>query len=139
MDPHLVRLEQRLDQLDDVLRGSTGGSVGLVELVRRMDEAQARHSAELALLRDVPAEIRALREELAAEDGLVRRLSEQTQRLVDAEERRTAIKDGERKALDRVAKWLKIGAGLVALVGVTGSSFGVALLRALSDTVAGLP
>lgn len=139
MDPHLVRLEKRLNGIDDVLRGNRDGSVGLVEAVRRLTEEQARQGAELSALKAVPGEIAEIRKTLEARDEIVGELSRQTRKLVEAEEKRSAIREGERKALDRVSKWLKIGAGLLVLVGATGSSVGVALLRALSDTVSGLP
>jgi hypothetical protein len=140
MDPHLIRLERRLDTIDDVLRGDPGGAaVGLQESVRRISSEQTRQGAELSELKDLPREVAALRKESAERAGALEKLASETHALVVTANEAAAKQEGERVAFEKLAKWLKIAAGIAGILLAGTGSIGIALLRELSQIAAAVP
>lgn len=139
MDPHLSRLERRLDLIDDVLRGDTTGHPGIVESVRQLSSEQRRQGEELALLRAVPSQLEHLTRAASSRDESLEELAKRVQTLVDASTREQTLSEGERQAVDKIGKWLKIGAGLVAVLLAGGATSVVALLRELGQLAALIP
>lgn len=138
MDPHLVDLKRRVDLIDDAVRGD-GSHAGLVENVRQVSAEQHRQGQELALLRAVPAQLEALTKASAARDGRIDLLATRVDDLVAASDRATAVREGEKKAMDRVSKWLKIAAGIGTALLAGGTTGIVALLRQLAELASAIP
>lgn len=139
MDPHLSRLERRLDLIDDVLRGDTTGHPGIVESVRQLSSEQRRQGEELALLRAVPSQLEHLTRVASARDASLEELAKRVQKLVDSATRESTLSEGERQAVEKIGKWLKIGAGLVAVLLAGGATSVVALLRELGQLATLIP
>jgi hypothetical protein len=140
MDPHLACLETRLDLIDDNPRGDTAGRApGLVESVRLLSSEQRRQGEELGLLRNVPAQLDALTRAGNGRDGQLEELAEKVDRLISAQARAIAVKEGERAAMDRLSKWLKIGAGVGAAMLAGGGVGTLALLRQIAEVVQAIP
>lgn len=139
MDPHLSRLERRLDMIDDVLRGDTTGHPGLVESVRQVSAEQRRQGEELALLRAVPAQLDALTKANTGRDQALREVGAQVKALVESQTRESTLSEGERQAIDKIGKWLKLAAALAALLLVGGGTSVVALLGRLSELTQAIP
>lgn len=139
MDPHIARVERRLDLIDDVLRGDTLGTPGLLESVRLVSAEQRRQGEALGALRDVPAQLEALTRASGGRDGRLDELHERVGELVGAAQAEAARGEGERAAMNRVAKWLKIAAGVGAALFAGGATGIVALLRSLGEVVQAIP
>lgn len=140
MDPHLSRLEARLDLIDDTLRGdTTGRAPGLVESVRLLSAEQRRQGEELSLLRNVPGQLDALTRGGAGRDERLGLLAQKVDDLVSAQNRATALKEGERVAMDRLSTWLKIGAGVGAAMLAGGGAGTIALLRQIAEAARAIP
>lgn len=138
MDPHLVDLKRRVDLIDDAVRGD-GSHPGLVENVRQVSAEQRRQGEELALLRAVPSQLEALTKASGARDERLDELGDRVGKLVAASERATAVREGEKKAMDRVSKWLKIAAGIGTALLAGGATGIIALLRELGELAGALP
>lgn len=140
MDPHLSRLEARLDLIDDTLRGdTTGRAPGLVESVRLLSAEQRRQGEELGLLRNVPAQLERLTEGANGRDEQLERLATKVDGLITAQNRANALKEGERLAAEKLAKWLKIGAGIGGAMLIGGAGGTLALLRQIAEVVQAIP
>lgn len=141
----LERIERSADRLDHLLRGN--GVPGLVAQVAVLDRATIEHAAQLETVARVPAELRALaaiveaerkaRLETLAADRQARKASdEKLDAIATRLERKDAVKEGEKAAVDRAARWLKITAGALAILGI-GGSFGLAqMVQNLQELVA---
>jgi len=139
MDPHLSRLERRLDVIDDVLRGDTTGHPGIVESVRQLSNEQRRQGEELALLRAVPAQLEELTRSSASRDERFDKVGDKVDELVLAASTAKAIAQGERLAVEKISSGLKVAAGLLAVLLAGGGASVVALLRQLAEVAQALP
>lgn len=143
----LKRIEEGAERLDHLLRGN--GRPGLVTQVAMLDQARADHHAQLAVLTGVPTEIRSLaatvdaerKARLAAmnaEHEARAAATEQLEELVQRMDRAAAVKEGEKLAIDRAGKWLKITTAALAVIGAGGIAGGIRLLDRLSDLLAAI-
>lgn len=139
MDPHLTRFERRLDLIDDTLRGDVTGHPGLVENVRLVSAEQRRQGEELSLLRAVPAQLEALTRSSSNRDDRIDVLGGKVDDLIRAATRASNVAEGERIAVGKIAAWLKVGAGLVAILIAGGGASVVALLRQLAEVAQAIP
>ena len=139
MDPHLSRLERRLDLIDDVLRGDTTGHPGIVESVRMLSTEQRRQGEELALLRAVPTQLELLTKASSSRDERFDELGDKVESLIRKADRASTLSEGERQAVDKIGKWLKFAAAIGALLLAGGGASVVALLRQLGEIAAAVP
>jgi hypothetical protein len=124
------KVDGRVDGIEAVLRGS-GRDTGLISSVVVLSDAVERQGVELVKLAGVPRSIEELRLSSEKRGEAITGIEKQLRELVQASKIEKAKTEAEVAAIARLAMWLKVGAGLIALLVAIGGTATVALVDRL--------
>lgn len=129
MDRQLDEMRDSLTRLDEAIRGN--GRPGLVRIVDRLQERSDRHAERLDELATVPATLEDLKRKSDERDAVLVAVQASLKTIEAASKKAATAEAAEALAIDKVRRWLKTAAVVLAAVGVGG---GVTLVQLLDAT-----